>query len=142
MRVLGHPVHPMVVAFPVALLCLAPLCDGLALIRAEPSFAELGGLCALLGLASAILALVTGFVDFLRLEPASPATTTAIVHGVSSFCATCAIGTSLMVRGAGPTPSHLALGLELLAALLVIAIGWLGGHLVFHHGVGVRDQRR
>jgi len=142
MRVFGHPVHAMVVAFPVTLLLLAPLCDGLALMGAEPSFAKLGGLCALLGLGCAILALVTGFVDFLRLEQATPATTTAIVHGVLAFSATSSLGTAVLLRGSGPMPTRLALTLELVAALLVVATAWFGGHLVFHHGVGVRNQRR
>ena len=140
MRLFGHPVHPMVVAFPLVLLFLAPVFDGVALMRADPMLARLGGLCALLGLASAILALATGFVDFVRLEPASPATRTAIIHGVLAFSATCSLGTALLLRGPGRTPTLSALILELVAALLVVVTGWFGGHLVFHHGVGVRHR--
>jgi uncharacterized membrane protein len=141
MRLLGHPVHPMLVAFPVVLLWLAPVCDGLALMRADPMLARAGGWCALVGLMSAVLALVTGFVDFVRLEPASPATKTAIVHGLLAFSATCSLGAALLLRGSKPTPSPFALVFELVAALLVGATGWFGGHLVFHHGIGVGRQR-
>jgi uncharacterized membrane protein len=140
MRLFGHPVHPMLVAFPLTLLCLAPVLDGLALMRDEAGLARLGGLCALIGLAAAVLALATGFIDFVRLEPASPATKTAIVHGVLAFSATCSLGGALLLRGPGPAPTLLAFIFEIVAALLVAATGWFGGHLVFHHGVGVRDR--
>jgi len=137
MRLFGHPVHAMMVAFPIALFCLAPLCDLIALVAAAPELAEAGRLCLIGGSISSAPALVTGFVDFLRIEQRSPAMRTAIWHGALAFTAASLFATALALRGSG-APRGFPLALELLGAGLIGAVGWLGGHLVFHHGVGVR----
>ena len=142
MRILGHPVHPILVAFPIALFSLGTVCDLVALIADLPALAQAGRLCLIVGLASAVLALVTGVVDFLPLASSSPAMATAVRHGVLAFSATSSFGMALVLRGPGPIPATLALAIEVVSLVLIGAAGWFGGHLVFHHGVGVRDGRR
>lgn len=50
MRLFGHPIHPMLVAFPVALLALAPVWDGIAWLGVMTDAKLAGYLCLLGGL--------------------------------------------------------------------------------------------
>jgi uncharacterized membrane protein len=141
MRLFGHPVHPILVTFPVSLFCLGPICDVLASLGILAALAPVGRLCLIVGLAASGPALITGFWDFVRLDRSSPATRTAVWHGLLAFSAASSFALALAVRGPG-APSGLALALELLGAALILATGWFGGHLVFHFGLGVRDRER
>jgi len=95
----------------------------------------------LIGVGTSVLALLTGFLEFLRLESSSPATRAAVWHGLLAFSSTSLFATALAVRGSG-RPGLLAIALELAGMVLIGVTGWLGGHLVFHHGIAVRDDER
>ena len=143
MRLFGHPVHPLVVAFPIALLALTPLWDGAALLGIAPELALVGYWSELVGLIGGGLALVTGFVDFLTLkEPPPELTNAALRHAAFAMTTLGFFVTAFVVRGgASGTVGPLVLGLEGVGALCLVATGWLGGHLVFRHGVGVDEHR-
>ncbi|HVR18625.1 MAG TPA: DUF2231 domain-containing protein, partial [Polyangiaceae bacterium] len=64
MRLFGHPVHPLVVAFPIALLALTPLWDVVALAGIEPRLSFVAYWSSLAGLVAGGVALVTGVLDF------------------------------------------------------------------------------
>ena len=55
-----HPIHPMVVHFPIALLIVSVIFDLLALQRPSKSFREASLYALIGGLLGAILAIVTG----------------------------------------------------------------------------------
>lgn len=141
MRLFGHPVHPMLVAFPVALLALTPIWDGLAWAQVMADGRVLGYFCELAGLIAGGLAAVTGFADFMKI-PQSRAQTAkvALTHAGLALTVVSLFGVAFALRGGRMgTPGPLVLGLEVAGALGLAATGWLGGHLVFQHGVGV-DQ--
>jgi uncharacterized membrane protein len=139
MRLFGHPVHPLVVAFPIALLVLTPLWDGAALLGIAPELALVGYWSELAGLVGGGLALVTGLMDFLTLkEPPPELTNAALRHAAFALATLGLYVTAFVVRGgASGSVRPLVLGLEIVGALGLGATGWLGGHLVFRHGVGV-----
>jgi uncharacterized membrane protein len=139
MRLFGHPVHPLVVAFPIALLALTPLWDGAAMLGIAPELALVGYWSELVGLVGGGLALVTGFVDFLTLkEPPPELTSAALRHAAFAMATLGLFVTAFVLRGgASGAVGPLVLGLEVGGALCLVATGWLGGHLVFKHGVGV-----
>ena len=140
MRLFGHPVHPMLVAFPIALLALTPIWDGMAWAGVLADARTAGYFCALAGLIGGGLALVTGFVDLIKI-PASEtaAARVALIHASCALSALCLYGIAFAFRGGrAAVPSVGVLALEVAGALALVATGWLGGHLVFRHGVGVR----
>lgn len=138
MRFLGHPVHPIVVAFPIALLVLTPLWDaaqhfGVARLALVAYWTEVAGLIG------GALAAVTGLADFLGLkEPSQKLTDTALRHAGFAFTTLGLFVGAFVARG-GPSgePGLLVIALELVGALGLGVTGWLGGQLVFGHGVGV-----
>lgn len=136
MRLLGHPVHPMLVAFPIGLLALVPLWDVLALAGVMTSAPAVAYWTALAGLVGGGLALVTGLVDFMRL-PQGPAVNTAILHASAALGALSSFGVAFAFRSEGATPSVLVVSLDVLGAAVLGAAGWFGGELVFRHRAGV-----
>ena len=143
MRFLGHPVHPILVAFPIALLVLTPIWDGLALF----DIAELAPVAywtELAGLVGGGLALVTGLADFIDLkEPSAELTRTALRHAGIAVATLGLFVIAFAVRGGESSePTLVVLGLELFGALGLGVTGWLGGHLVFGYGVGVDERVR
>jgi uncharacterized membrane protein len=140
MRVFGHPLHPVLVAFPVALLSLTPLCDAAARLGVGQGLALVAHYLELLGLAGGTLAGLTGFVDFYRLNapPDGALSRTALTHASCALGVLALFGVAFALRGeAGATATTGVLVLEALGAGLLTVTGWLGGHLVFGFGAGV-----
>jgi uncharacterized membrane protein len=91
-----------------------------------------------------VVAASAGFLDYLALGATAPrAVRTATAHLAVMLSVTCIAAIDLVYRGAEP-PTGAGLVLHVAALVLVAgglgAGGWLGGHLVFHHGVGVAPE--
>jgi uncharacterized membrane protein len=145
LRVLGHPVHAALSDFPLVLLLLWVALDGAALAVGSPLLWMLGRWALIGGTAAAVLAASAGFMDYLTVSENVPrALWTASAHLAVMLSVTCIAAIDLVYRGAAP-PAGVGLILHVAALALVAAGlgagGWLGGHLVFHHGVGV-DPRQ
>ncbi|HZJ52952.1 MAG TPA: DUF2231 domain-containing protein [Myxococcaceae bacterium] len=145
LRVGGHPLHAALSDFPMVLLLLWVALDGLALVSGSPLLWMLGKWALIGGTAAAVLAASAGFMDYLALGETAPrAVRTASVHLAVMLSVTCIAALDLVYRGAAP-PSGTGLVLHVAALALVTlglgAGGWLGGHLVFHHRVGVNGDR-
>lgn len=145
LRVLGHPVHAALSDFPLVLLLLWVALDGTALVVGSPLPWMLGRWALIAGVVAAVLAASAGFIDYLGVGATVPrALRTASTHLAVMLSVTSIAAIDLVYRGAEPptgTGRVLHVGaLVLVAAGLGIG-GWLGGHLVFHHGVGV-DPRK
>ena len=143
MRLLGHPVHPILVAFPIALLALTPVLDLLPLLGVLGDAAGAAYLCELAGLVGGGLAIVTGFADFMKIPQAEKAAAkTAIIHASLALGMLSLFGIAFALRGARTAEVHPGvLALEVAGAALIGVTGWFGGHLVFGHGVGVDAAR-
>lgn len=148
LRVLGHPVHAALSDFPLVFLLLWVGLDGVALVVGSPLFWMLGRWALIGGTAAAVLAASAGFIDYLAVGATAPrAVRTASAHLAVMLSVTCIAAIDLVYRSAEP-PTGTGRILHVAALVLVAgglgAGGWLGGHLVFHHGVGVepRDEER
>ena len=141
MRLLGHPVHPMLVHLPIALWSLATLCDALTL--AGPGSAwPIGWLCLAGGSAAAIPAMIAGLIDFGAVkEEALP---TASRHMTLMGSAWLTYMTALVLRSDGlaaeGAPDRMAMAVGLAGFALLAAGAWHGGQLVYRIGVGVHDR--
>ena len=149
LRVAGHPLHAALSDFPLVLLLLWVALDGTALVVGSPLLWMLGRWALIGGVAAAVLAASAGFMDYLAVGQTVPrAVRTASVHLAVMLSVTCIAAIDLVYRGA-EAPAGVGRVLHVAALVLVAAGlgvgGWLGEHLVFHHGVGVDprpDERR
>jgi len=139
MRFRGHPLHPAFSHFPLALLTVVPAWDAVALWH-DPRWWLVSWACLCAGLVAALPAVVTGLSELARLRDDAPAVRTALRHLLLVGLAVSAAAGSLVARGGvNPTPGvarAAGVGLSLGAVPLLLAGGYFGAKLVYHHRVG------
>lgn len=153
-HVAGHPIHPMVVMFPVALFPIAIIFDLVWLAFGDPIWLAVASWALLAAVVTAVGAAVPGLVDYFAVVPSSgPARRTANHHMWNGF-AIMAIGAlSALLRfregaygplesvaNVGVTAVYGAIFLNAVVNLLIIAQGWWGGELVYRHLIGVNPE--
>ena len=140
-RIGGHPIHPMLVPFPIAFLIGALLSD-LAYAGTRDAFwATASAWLVGAGVVGGVLAALAGVTDFLGNERIR-ALSDAWHHFLGNGLAMVLSLVSLFLRvSRGPAEALLPWGLVLsLATVGILAYtGWLGGELVYHHRVGLAD---
>jgi uncharacterized membrane protein len=140
----------MLVVFPLGLFLTATVFDIVTLMSGSSVSRMVAFYTILAGVIGGLLAAVPGFVDYLSLR--APAARTATWHMALNLVVVALFVASLLLRtrwGAQwvPAGSSLPQALSIVGSLVLIAAGWLGGHLVYVHGVGVdnadvrRDER-
>lgn len=140
-RLFGHPAHPPFTHLPLALWLVSPLLDLAGLRLNDPFWWKVSWACQAAGLVASVPAVATGFLEFLAIPKDHPAGTVATFHLSVMGAAACFFLGSLVARGpfalGTPPNGALALGLSAAGALAVSVGGWLGGHLVYRHRIGV-----
>lgn len=135
LRLFGHPVHAMLVSFPIGLLVPVPLWDLLAWSGILPEAAVIARWTELVGLVGGAAAAAIGAYDLYTVARDPGRLTTGLRHAFAAACALALFAVAFAVRGV--TPGLGILALDALGAVALLAAGWFGGHLVFHHGTGV-----
>jgi uncharacterized membrane protein len=138
----GHPLHPLLVTLPIGFLIGALLTD-LAFHGTGDSFWARASIWLIgAGLVSGVLAAIAGFIDFIANEYIR-SLNLVWYHFIGNAIALVISAISLYLR-LGGDPAVVT-GTELFLSILVVVIfavtGWLGGEMVFRHGVGMADDR-
>ncbi|MEZ5545534.1 MAG: DUF2231 domain-containing protein [Lysobacteraceae bacterium] len=132
-----HPFTRALVHFPIACWSLAVVADFAGLYLGETAWRWSAGLL-IVGCAMALPAMLAGVVELVRV-PEGEALRDAYWHMTAMLLATALFTARLLLRQdrlhALP-PDALALTLDALGALALGIGGWLGGRLVYGHGVG------
>ena len=141
-QVYGHPLHPMLIPYPFALLSSAVVFDAGA--RAgRTSWSRTARHLTNAGLATALVAAVPGIVDYFgSVPPRTNARRTATQHALSNVSGLVCFALARFRRD--PDDGHLpnsGLALTLLGTGLLSLGGWLGGQLVYHEHIGVVDDK-
>lgn len=139
---MSHPLHPALVHFPVAGWSLATIADIASLWLGEPAWRFAAVLMAV-GCLAALAAMAAGLWEFAKLRDGNPALPVANRHMLCALAAFCAYATSLLLRwsnGELHAPGMPALAASIVGFALLGATGWLGGQLVYAHGVGVSRE--
>jgi len=139
----SHPLHPALVHFPVAGWSLATAADVASPWLGEPAW-RFAAISMSAGCLVALAAMAAGLREFAKLRDGHPALPVANRHMLFALAAFCAYATSLLLRwsqGGLHAPGTLALAVSIVGFALLGVTGWLGGKLVYAHGVGVsRDS--
>lgn len=141
----GHPIHPMIIPFPIALWVFSLVADVIFLWRGNPVWRDYIAFYTLLGgIIGAAAAAVPGLIDWLSLKDpevvkianwhARLNVIALLIFAASLYLRT--LGGSAMVSGSHTIP----FGLSVLGVILISISGWLGGEMVFKHGVAVEAQ--
>ena len=137
----GHPLHPILVCFPIAFFIGALIFDILALLNGQ-NFNQTAVYMVIAGLIGGLAAAVPGFIDFIfTVPPNSTGKKRAAKHGLINLSVILVFSTSLFFRlQMQSPPKSLIVGLEIAGVVLLIFAGWMGGTLVYRNQIGV-DHR-
>src|SRR5579871_5642339 len=138
----SHPLHPMLVAFPIGLWIASFAFDVAAMAEGDPSLAAAGFYAVIGGCAGAVLAAIAGATDLFGVVPSrSSAKTRGYTHALLNVCALVLfIIVAARRGGAAAMPDGLSLLLSAIGVILILCSGWLGGTLVYRNQIGV-DHR-
>lgn len=140
-RIAGHPIHPMLVPFPIAFL-VGTLLGDIMYWRSGDAFWASASIYLLgAAIAMAALAALAGLIDFLG-DARIRALSRAWQHMIGNVIAVLLSVFNLWIRLGDREGAIVPVGLLISTAvvLLLLFTGWRGGDLVFRHGVGVSDQ--
>jgi uncharacterized membrane protein len=141
-KIAGHPLHIMLVAFPVAFYTAAFLCFVAYAFGAEPFWFRAGLYANLAGVVTAALAAVPGFIDWAFGVPTgSPAKATGLAHMVCNVAALLLFLLNLLLQWGHRLETLPSVGLTVVLTgigfALTLVAGFLGWKLVGVHHVGV-----
>lgn len=133
-----HPIHPMLVHFPVATWFLATLADIASLLTNE-QVGWVAGVLLVTGTITALLAMTTGLLELGKIDPQNPAAKIANQHMILIMISWSCYAVSLFLRLNGTQleqPGLAAIALSVAGFVFLCSAGWLGGKLVYEYGVG------
>lgn len=137
----GHPIHPMLIPFPMAFLTAAAGTDLAYYRTGDPFWSRASTWLLRAGLASGATAAVFGAIDFTTIDHARK-TNHGWIHALGNVAALALSAANLSQRrdetGDGVVPNGLAMSLAVVGLLGVT--GWTGGELSYRHGIGVDDS--
>ena len=140
MKLFGHPVHPMLIVFPLGLLGMAVIFDIIQMITGNGYWSEIAFWMIAAGVLSGVVAAPFGAIDWLAIPSDTRASRVGFLHGVGNVVVLVLFAASWWMRRDVPaTPGTLAMALSFVALALALVTGWLGGELVDRLGVGVDE---
>ena len=136
----GHPIHPMLIPFPIVCFIGTFLADIIYVQSGDNGWASASSWLLGIGLATAALAATAGVIDYLG-DDRIRGLGDALKHMLANVAAVVIEAVNLALRidnrdFIGST----GVWLSGLVVLLLLYSGWKGGELVYKHGIGVHDH--
>ncbi|NDJ19441.1 DUF2231 domain-containing protein [Myxacorys almedinensis] len=133
-----HPLHPLIVTFPIAFLTGALATDAAYWLLNDAFWARASFWLIAAGLIGGLVAAVTGMSDFLRIGRVREHSA-GWAHMVGNIAALTLTAVNLWLRWNDPVTPIVPTGLliSLFVAALLGVTGWYGAELVYRHKVAV-----
>jgi uncharacterized membrane protein len=137
-RIAGHPIHPMLVPFPIVCFVGTLITDIAYYATANMIWADFSAWLVTVGVLVGVLAAIAGLIDFAsnrRIRAQRP----AWPHVLGNIFVLVLSTFNVLVHSRDAWTSVVPTGL-ILSAIVVIILpitGWLGWSMVYRHGVGV-----
>lgn len=134
----SHPLHPILVGFPISFLTATVVFDLLTVIREDESFGQAAYYMNVAGIVTALIAAIPGLIDFLHtVPPRSSAKKRASTHAILNLCMVALFSVALIYRSSKDPATGLLLTLEFSGLVLMVIAGWMGGTLVHRNQIGI-----
>jgi uncharacterized membrane protein len=139
-RLLGHPIHPILIVFPLGLLATGVAFDIVGLVQGDSSWYSISYWLIAAGIIGGLLAAVFGLIDWIGIPSGTRAKRIGLLHGGTNVVVVLLFIVSWFMRGSTTNvPSNGALILSFIGVVLALVGGWLGGELVDRLGIGVDE---
>ncbi|MFT3859055.1 MAG: DUF2231 domain-containing protein [Aquabacterium sp.] len=140
-KLLGHPVHQMLIVFPLGLLGASVVFDLLHRLTDLPSMAPVAYWTMAGGLLSGVLAAPFGTIDWLAIPKGTRAKAVGALHGGGNVLVLLLfLGSWLSRHAHDMAATNAATAMSLAGLALAMVTAWLGGELVDRLGIGVSEQ--
>ena len=140
-KIAGHPLHPMLIPFPVAFLVGVLVAD-LAFLGTSDGFWARASIWLIGGaIVMAVLAALAGFADFFG-DPRIRRLNDAWFHMIGDLAAVVLAIANFLLRynqGAEPAIKPWGVTLSLVIVCVLLFTGWKGWEMVYRHRVGVLE---
>jgi uncharacterized membrane protein len=137
-KAFGHPIHPMLIVFPLGLLATSLIFDIVHWITGNGYFSEVAFWMITAGVIGGLLAALFGLIDWIAIPAGTRAKRLGLWHGVGNVVIVVLFILSWLIRlNAQANPSVIAYILSVVGVVLALVTAWLGGELVERLGVGV-----
>jgi uncharacterized membrane protein len=140
-KIAGHPIHPMIVAYPVAFYTATLVSFIVYNANANVFWFRVGVVANYAGVIMAVVAAIPGFIDWLGINKQRPAKKTGLNHMLSNVTALIVFGINLYLQcpkwNETQPDSSPAILLSAIGMILTLIAGFLGWSLVQKHHIGV-----
>lgn len=137
-KLFGHPIHQMLIVFPLGLLAMALIFDIIHLASGNGYWSEIAYWMIAAGVISGLVAAPFGLIDWLAIPAGTRAKRIGALHGGGNLVVVVLYAASwLLRRGAPQEPMMIAYVLSFAGGVIALFTGWLGGELVDRLSVGV-----
>jgi len=139
-KVMGHPIHQMLIVFPLGMFSTAVIFDVIHLINGGAMWSIVSYRMIAAGIIGGLCAALFGVIDWSKIPSGTRANRLGILHGLGNVAVVGLFVVSWWLRRPDPgNPSVAAISFMVVGAGLSLVTGWLGGELVDRLGVGVDD---
>jgi len=137
-KLLGHPVHQMLIVFPLGLLGTSVVFDVIRLASDAGYAGTVAFALIASGIVGGLLAAPFGVVDWLAIPAGTRARSIGALHGAGNVVVLVLFAVSLWLRrGQIEQPPAAAWLVSFCGAAISLVTAWLGGELVDRLGIGV-----
>src|SRR4051812_49757292 len=107
-RLFGHPIHQMLIVFPLALLATSLFFDIARLSSGNPQWATISYYLIAVGIVTGLVAAVFGLIDWLSIPAGTRAKRIGLLHGGGNVVVVLLFAGSWLLRRAHPPepPTH------------------------------------
>ena len=129
-RIFGHPLHLILIVFPLGLLATSFFFDLAWLATGREQLAIVAWWMIFAGVAGGVAASVFGLVDYFAIPRGTRARRIGALHGGGNTVVAGLFAVSWLLRRDLPGhPAGVAIALSALGVLLTVFTGWLGSEL-------------
>jgi len=141
-KLFGHPIHPMLVVFPLGLLATSFVFDIAFRFTGHEDLPTVSYWLVAAGVIGGALAAPFGLIDWLAIPRGTRAKRIGALHGGGNAVVLLLFAVSWWIRSQAPLDQvpGLAFGLSLIGIGLALFTWWMGGELVGRLGVGVSSD--
>jgi len=137
-KISDHPIHPMLVPFPIVCFIMTLILD-ILYVRGDTGVAGATNWLLGVGLVMGALAAVAGLTDFLG-DDRVRGLGDALKHMLANVTAVVLEVVNFALRLKNPDfIASTGVYISVVVVLVLLYSGWKGGNLVYRHGVGVHD---
>src|SRR5689334_4734240 len=134
----GHPIHPMLVPFPIAFFTGSFLFDLCGALLGKEELWRVSYWLQIAGVLFSLITAVPGFIDFLyAVPPKSSGKKRAAIHGITNVVTMLVFFCIWLYRQTPEMNIWTVIAFDVAGVVLLSIAGWLGGTLTFRNLIGV-----